>query len=71
MWLDPCDRSRIAREVGEMESGAAADVENVSVGPGREFSDRGPDQTFAIEGAVLDLVGAWVAPDVGAGPGTV
>ena len=69
--LDTGHRRRGAREAGQVEAGAAADVEDVAVGPATELLDHGLDAPVGVEGVVLELVGVGVVPDVGAGAGAL
>ena len=69
MGLDPDDALRGSRPQGQVEAGAAADVEQRATGPVADLLHRGRDQAVRVGGPVLELVELGGVPDVGGGPG--
>ena len=63
----PITRAAVGGEARQVEAGAAAEVEHGAAGPVGDRRHRGLDQPVGVDGAVLDLVGRRVLPDVGAG----
>ena len=67
MRLDADHVRGLGGEPGQMEAGAAADVEDVGAGPGASAPDLGIDESVGIGRLVLQLVDSRELPDVGEG----